>query len=52
MKYRVLERSFIDNALREEGAEIDFDGEAGPNLEPIEDAKPAKKASKDDPALA
>lgn len=36
-KYRVLEKSFINNALVDEGAIIDYDGEASANLELIED---------------
>ena len=35
-KYRVLEKSFIGNRLVDEGAEIEFDGEAGDNLELID----------------
>ncbi len=35
MKYTVLERSFINNRIVEEGDVIDFDGEPGPNLEPV-----------------
>lgn len=42
-RYRVLQTSFIGNALVHEGAEIEYEGEAGSNLELIEeaDAKPA-----------
>lgn len=43
-RYRVLAKSFINNALVEEGAEIDFDGEAGPNLQPLD--KPKGKSGK------
>ena len=46
-KYRVLEKSFINNAVVEEGQVIEFDGEASSNLELIEDEKPAKKAKAD-----
>lgn len=35
-KYRVLEKSFINNALYEEGAIVDYDGEVAGNLEPID----------------
>jgi hypothetical protein len=34
-KYKVLEKSFINGALVEEGEIIDYDGEPGPNLEPV-----------------
>ena len=44
-KYRVLEKSFIGDAIVEAGAIVDYDGEPSSNLEPI------KKARKgDDPA--
>lgn len=35
-KYRVITRSFIDNALREEGAIVDYDGIPASNLEPMD----------------
>lgn len=41
-QYKVLELSFIGAHLVEAGAVIEFEGEAGPNLEAIEEAKPAK----------
>jgi len=44
-KYRVLEKSFIDNVLHEAGVEIDFEGTPSTNLEPLD--APAKKASAD-----
>ena len=34
--YRVLQRSFINHRLVEEGELIEFDGEAGSNLELVE----------------
>lgn len=34
-KYLVLAASFINNTLTKAGAEIEFDGEPGPNLEPV-----------------
>lgn len=37
-KYRVTERSFVGNALVEAGTEIEYAGEPGPNLEPIDPA--------------
>lgn len=50
-KYRVLQKSFINNSIVEEGAVVEYDGEAGPNLEPIDppvddDSKTAAKPSK------
>ena len=38
-KYRVLEKSFINNAIREEGEIVEYDGEVGSNLELIDDEK-------------
>lgn len=43
-KYRVLATSFINNALLEPGAIVDYDGEASSNLELIEDDAPKAKA--------
>jgi hypothetical protein len=34
-RFIVRERSFIDNRLVEPGEEIDYDGEASANLEPV-----------------
>lgn len=36
-KYRVLELSFINARLIPAGEEIEFDGDPGPNLEPLDD---------------
>lgn len=46
-KYLVLERSFINNALVEEGATVEYDGEVSANLELIEDPKKAGKSKAD-----
>lgn len=35
-KFRVLQRSFINNNLVEEGAIVEFDGVPGANLEPMD----------------
>lgn len=35
-KYRVLEKSFIDNHLVEEGEIIEYEGEASGNLELVD----------------
>lgn len=34
-KYLVLADSFINNTLLKAGVEVEFDGEPGPNLEPV-----------------
>lgn len=45
--YRVLQRSFIDNRLVEEGEIIEYDGEAGSNLELIKPDKPGRSTKPD-----
>ena len=42
-KYRVLEKSFINNAIAEEGDIVEFDGEPSYNLELVE--KKTRKSS-------
>ncbi|EJO9547610.1 hypothetical protein ACVZJR_002087 [Cronobacter sakazakii] len=42
-KYRILRLSFIGNQLLDEGAEIEYDGEPGSALEPMNDAAKAAK---------
>lgn len=42
-KYRILRLSFIGNQLLDEGAEVEYDGEPGSALEPINDAAKAAK---------
>lgn len=51
-KYRVLVRSYINNAIREEGDVVEYDGRPGSNLELIEVPKEAKahKAKAPQPA--
>lgn len=49
-KYKVLEKSFINNSLAEEGETVEFDGEPGPNLELIEEPKPQKAPKEQDKA--
>lgn len=55
-QYKVLEKSFIGNRLVDAGEVIEFDGEAGPNLEAIKQAKgkkveaPAENAEVIEPA--
>lgn len=46
-RYRVLRLSFIGNQLLEEGAEVQYDGEPGSNLEPLNDAAKAAKKKAD-----
>lgn len=41
-KYRILRQSFIGNRLLNEGDEVDYEGEPGSALEPLNDA--ARKA--------
>lgn len=49
-RYRVLEKSFINNRLVQPGEEIDYDGEASANLQRLdagpEDVKPEKRQGK------
>lgn len=42
--YKVLKKSFIGNAIVEEGAIVEYDGEASDNLEALE--APAPKTGK------
>lgn len=43
-QYRVLEKSFIDNAIREVGDIVEYVGEPGQNLEPMAPAPVKGKA--------
>lgn len=43
-KYRVLRLSHIHNNLWPEGSEVEYDGEPGTALEPLNDAAKAAKA--------
>lgn len=45
-QYKVLAQSFINNTLVEAGAIVEFDGEAGENLEEVK--APAKGKGKGD----
>ena len=36
-KCRVLEKSFINDAIRQPGDIVEYDGELGPNLELVDD---------------
>lgn len=46
--YRVLEKSFIVDRIVEEGAEVEYTGHPGSNLEPLNDEAHAAKAHYDD----
>lgn len=50
-RYRITRLSFIGNQLLDEGAEVEYDGEPGSALEPLNDAAKAakKKAEKGQP---
>lgn len=50
-RYRITRLSFIGNQLLDEGAEVEYDGEPGSALEPLNDAAKAakKKANKGQP---
>lgn len=48
-KYKILTRSFIGNALHEEGDIVDYDGEVGDNLEPLDGPAAKRKALKVQP---
>lgn len=43
-KYRVLTKSFINNAIVEAGDTVDYDGKPGSNLELVEGDKPEAKS--------
>lgn len=45
-RYLVLAKSFINNTLVEEGAVVEYTGDAGPNLELIKDEAPVSKKPK------
>jgi hypothetical protein len=45
-RYRLNARSFIKGSLQDAGAEVDFDGVPGSNLDPLDDeARAAKEAA-------
>lgn len=45
-KYRVLEKSFINNAIREEGEIVEYEGRPSANLELLEEEDAQPKATK------
>lgn len=45
-RYRVKEKSFINNTIVEAGEEIEYDGEASDNLEPLDKKKAAEPDKK------
>lgn len=48
-KYRVLTKSFINNAIVEAGELVEYDGTPGSNLELVEGDKPDAKSKGDKP---
>lgn len=51
-KYRVLVKSFINDAIREEGDIVEYDGKPGSNLELIKEQKAKQEQpKKDDPLV-
>ena len=46
--YRVLEKSFINNGIREEGEIVEYDGKPGRNLELVADEKPQRPKGKNE----
>lgn len=47
-RYIVQETSFINNSLCKEGDEVEYDGEAGPNLKPVRKGKGQQAAPADE----
>jgi hypothetical protein len=45
-RYKVVEKSFINHAIREVGEVVEYDGEVAANLQLVEEDKPRKAASK------
>lgn len=45
-KYLVLEKSFINNGIREEGEIVEYDTRPGSNLKLVEDTKEDVKEAK------
>lgn len=43
-RYKVLEKSLVNNQIYEAGDEVEYDGEVSGNLEPLDDAGRAKRA--------
>lgn len=46
-QYRVLQKSFVNNRIVEEGEVVDYDGDPGPNLESVKKGKKAEPAAAD-----
>jgi len=46
-RYRITRLSFIGNQLLDQGAEVEYDGEPGSALEPLNDAAKAAKKKAD-----
>ena len=43
-RYKVLEKSLVNNQIYEAGDEVEYDGEVSGNLEPLDEAGRAKRA--------
>ena len=50
-QYRVLQKSFINGQLLEEGAVVEFDGEASDNLELVKKGKKGASAPEPEPEV-
>ena len=50
-RYRVVQPSYIGEAMRQEGEVVFYDGEPGENLEPLNDAATAAKAAARPPGI-
>jgi hypothetical protein len=44
-QYKVLQKSFINNNIVEEGEIVEYDGKPGTNLEPMKSKRSAKPLS-------
>lgn len=51
-RYRVLAKSFINNAIAEEGDVVEYDGKPGSNLELIPEPKADGRKAKADKSAA
>ena len=47
-QYKVLEKSFINNSIAEEGDIVEYDGTPGTNLEPLKTKRSPKTDASDE----
>lgn len=47
-QYKVLQKSFINNNIVEEGDIVEYDGKPGTNLEPMKSKRSAKPDASDE----